>query len=182
MIRKSIQVLAMAAVVMLVACNKKNEINVSQFETEAAKFLEKEIVIADGKVDHVCMHSNKKMTLTDAKGELKITCLAGKELGKYDTAVTGKNVKVVAIVKEQKLDEAYFNKWEQSLKEELAALMDTTKKEIETHQHKEVDANHHHSSFDDTLKIKKYREEIKTNGKGYISKYYLEAKNVEILK
>lgn len=183
MIRKSIQILAMAAIVMLAACNKKNEINVAQFETEAAKYLDKEVVIADGKVDHVCAHSSKKMTLTDAKGETKITCMAGKELGKYDTAINDKNVKVVAIVKEQKLDEEYFNKWEQSLREELAEMMDTTKKgDAHGHNHDEADATHHHSNFDDTMKIKKYREEIKSNGKGYISKYYLEAKSVEILK
>jgi hypothetical protein len=125
---------------------------VDNFEKKAEKFVNKEVYIT-GTCDHVCKHAGKKLQLVGDKGT-SIEILAGK-IDKFPKELEGEDLKVKAVVMEEKIDEEYLKEWESYLKKSGTAC--------------------------ETVmgQIKDARAKMKKNKKGYVSTYYLQAVSYE---
>ena len=126
---------------------------VENFDSNAEKFVTKEVYIT-GTCDHVCKHAGKKLVLVGSNGESKIEVLAG-DIDKFPKELEGEDLKIKAVVMEEKMDEEYLKEWEAELKSSGTAC------ETEMGQ------------------IKDARAKMKKNKKGYVSSYYLQAVSFE---
>ena len=83
-------------------------IALADFEAKAGELVDKEIQIV-GIVDHVCKHGGKKLFMVSDEGEVHVD---GEE--RFDDALTGSEIIVKGIVREQRIDEAYLSKEEEN--------------------------------------------------------------------
>lgn len=121
MIKNLIVVLLIS--VMFIACNSKNEpkenekakienmkeiprIDIGEFDAKAGDYVGKEVKVS-GIVDHVCKHGGKKILLVSDKGDVHVNAEK-----RFDENLVGKDITVIGIVKEFRVDESYCLKME----------------------------------------------------------------------
>jgi len=122
-------------------------VDLKLFDTLAPKFLGKSIII-EGKVDHICRHSGMKFAIMYGNNEeLEVEANIV-----FDTNIVGKNVKVLGILREFRVDEKYCQNLENS------AQKDTN----EVKRNKKLSV------------AKEYREQMKQQKKDFLSFYWLE--------
>lgn len=129
---------------------------VENFDQKAGKYIGKPVYIT-GTVDHVCKHSGKKLYIVN-KNDDKVEVLAG-DIEKFPKELEGEDIKVKAIVKEERIDEEYLKEWETEIKSE----------------HKDGSA----TCATEMAKIENTRAKMKKNKKGYVPIYYLEGISYE---
>jgi hypothetical protein len=173
--KKALFLLAVAGLFM-VSCNNvktKTEtsetaicaehISVDSFLVVAGDYVGKELTVM-GTVDHVCKHGGKRIQMFSSCPSKKIHAEAGEGVGQFKAEVEGSDICVTGIVGENKMDLAYVEEYEASIKE----AMETKAEEAEMEHQKGAD---HHATLE---KVAAWKEEIATNGKGYISTYFIE--------
>ena len=122
----------MVAVMMFAACvlsscggGKKQAQNaeeavaamsIDEVMAKAADLVEQTVTI-EGVCSHTCSHGAKKMFLVGSDDSKTLRIEAG-ELGAFDTKVVNNMVTVKGIIKEERIDEAYLQDWENRLKNE----------------------------------------------------------------
>ena len=74
-----------------------------------------QIVTIEGVCSHTCSHGAKKMFLVGSDDSKTLRIEAG-ELGAFDTKVVNNIVTVKGVIKEERIDEAYLQDWENRLK------------------------------------------------------------------
>ncbi|MBN2669742.1 MAG: hypothetical protein JXR60_10990 [Bacteroidales bacterium] len=167
--------LLIAAVAFLSACNSNQEqtnnaeaevqevqyplIALKDFQSEAANFLGKEIQ-TEGIVDHVCKHGGKKILLVQDDVSLHVF-----NEDRFDEAMTGKLVKVVGLVKEDRTDEAALLKIEED-----AINSHSEGEEAEMKQERMI-------NYVNTM-----RDSLKNSGLDHFSEYYLQFVSYEEVK
>ena len=121
----------MVAVMMFAACvlsscggGKKQaqnaeEVAVMSIDDVMAKAsgLVDQTVTIEGVCSHTCSHGAKKMFLVGSDDSKTLRIEAG-ELGAFDTKVVNNIVTVKGVIKEERIDEAYLQDWENRLKNE----------------------------------------------------------------
>lgn len=173
--KKALFLLAVAGLFM-VSCNNvktKTEnsetaicaehISVDSFLVVAGDFVGKELTVM-GTVDHVCKHGGKRVKMFSSCPSKSLHAEAGEGVGQFKAEVEGSDICVTGMVGENKMDLAYVEEYEASIKE----AMETKAEEAEMEHAKGAD---HHATLE---KITAWKEEIATNGKGYISTYFIE--------
>jgi len=167
---------------MLSSCNfspkgldagKAVKVTVFAFEKMAAGLVDKEVVI-EGTVLHTCKHSGKKMFIVDGNDSIRVEITAGPEIPKFDEKLIGSRLRVLGVMKEEKIDEKYLNDWENEVKkpdENHDAGVQTGTK---GHQDQDVQAK--------LDQIKSLRDELKDSGKDHLSFYSIEASKFEKIK
>ena len=183
-----IMALAMAgSLVMATSCNNKNNKNKQKEQTEqkvetfmqvddvlkdAEKLAGKEVAI-EGVCTHICAHGGGKIFMMGSDDTKTIRVEAGK-LGSFDKKCVNAVVKVNGILKEERIDEAYLQKWEESLKNETE----------EKHGHGEGGCDSSKKARGETAntsedRIAAFRQKIADRqakeGKAYLSFYFIEA-------
>lgn len=128
--------------------NSQEIIELKNLESIAQNFLDKKIIV-EGKVDHICKHSGMKFGMTTEDGNFELE-IEGSII--FDTNIVGKNVKVMGILREFRVDEKYCQNLEESSKKDT----DETKK------NKKLSV------------AKEYREQMKQQKKEFLSFYWLE--------
>ena len=122
-----VAVALIAACFTLVSCgNSKQQqaqvaegtvvLSVDDLMAKAAGLIDQEVTL-EGVCTHTCSHGAKKMFLVGSDDTKTLRIEAG-ELGAFDTKVVNNIVVVKGIVKEERIDEAYLQNWENSLKSE----------------------------------------------------------------
>ncbi|MBI9068107.1 MAG: hypothetical protein JEZ09_12500 [Salinivirgaceae bacterium] len=139
-------------------------ISVDSFLVVAGNFVGKELTVM-GTVDHVCKHGGKRVKMFSSCPSKALHAEAAEGMGQFKAEIEGSDICVTGIVGETKMDLAYFEDYEAEIKE----AMKTEAEEVEMEQPKGAD---HHATLE---KIAAWKEEITTNGIGYISTYFLEA-------
>jgi hypothetical protein len=129
---------------------------VENFEKKAGKYIGKPVFLS-GTVDHVCKHSGKKLYIV-GKNDEKVEVLAG-DIERFPKELEGEDIKVKAIVKEERIDEEYLSEWAKEIKSE----------------HKDGSA----TCATEMKKIEDTRDKMKKNKKGYVPIYYLEGISYE---
>ncbi|HAM98214.1 MAG TPA: hypothetical protein DCQ26_06350 [Marinilabiliales bacterium] len=146
-------------------------ISVDSFLVVAPEFLGKELTVS-GTVDHVCKHGGKRVKLMGESPSNFIHGEATEGMGAFNAEMEGSTVCLTGMVAESKMDLAYVEEYEKSVKE----AMESSKSEAEMEHAKGID---HHAQLE---QIAKWKEEIASNGKGYISNYYLEVSKFNVCK
>lgn len=145
------------------AIAENTAISIDSFLTIAPDYIGKELTVK-GTVDHVCQHGGKRVKIFGSNPDQTLHGEATEEVGAFQAELVGSDVCLTGIVAESKMDLAYVEEYEKSILE----AMEKESEETEMEHAKGVD---HHAKLDE---IKAWKEEIATNGKGYISTYYLD--------
>ncbi len=149
------------------------KVAVATFENQAAGFVEK-VVIIEGTVLHTCKHSGKRMFLVDGNDSVRVEVTAGKDIPKFDEKLVGSRVRVLGILKEEKIDERYLNEWENEVK-----------KPVENHDagvHTGAKGHEDQGVQDKLDQINALREDLKNSGKDHLSFFTIEASKFEEIK
>jgi hypothetical protein len=175
--KKLIYLLFIATAAVAVACNnsqtKENKteektavnetfVSIDSFLVIAKNYVGKELTVK-GTVDHVCKHGGKRVKIISTGTGESIHGEASENMGIFDAKLEGNDIYLTGIVKENRIDSAYLDKWEKSIKEKDDEAVENSQ------EHKGgVD---HHAKLQE---IEDYRKQIADSPEGYISFYYLE--------
>src|ERR1035437_1791725 len=142
------------------------KVAVATFENQAAGIVEKTVII-EGTVLHTCKHGGKRMFLVDGNDSVRVEVTAGKEIVKFDEKLIGSRLRVLEILKEEKIDEKYLNDWENEVKNPQEAKETVASQGAKSHDD---------AGLQDKLdQINGLREDLKNSGKDHLSFYSIEA-------
>jgi hypothetical protein len=99
---------------------------------------------------------------------------AGKDIPKFDEKLIGSRLRVLGVLKEEKIDEKYLNEWENEVK-----------KPLENHAagvHTGAQGHEDQGTQDKLDQINSLREDLKKSGKDHLSFYSIEADKFEEIK
>lgn len=184
----------MATIGLLIAgtsCSNKpkNETNSTEQATEKvlevdsllanAEQLTNQAIVVEGVCTHTCKHGGTKLFLMGSNDKQTIRAEAG-ELGSFDAKCVNNIVRIKGVLKEERIDEAYLQRWETELKEkenkehgEAGEGGCSTEKNARGETADTPDAR----VADFRAKIAKQQTET---GKAYLSFYFIEATDYEI--
>lgn len=182
----SIAALLMAAIAVFTACGNKQQ----QHKAEAAQPLTVDslmdqadrlvgqTVTLQGLCTHTCKHGAKKIFLRGSDDSHTLRIDAG-ELGAFDTACVNKQVLIVGTLSEERIDEAYLQRWEERLKENNAIQHGQGEASCATEKNarQETADTADGRIADFRAKIAKRQVE---EGKDYLSFYFVKASSYEI--
>ena len=129
----------------------KNEIALKSFDTEAANFIGKEVLVT-GIVDHVCKHGGKKLLLVNNDAQVHITSDE-----RFSEDLIGSEINLTGIVVEERITEATCLQMEEDNMKSHSEGMSTDE---------QFEAKKKH--------IETYRKTMSTSGKDYVSNFTLE--------
>ncbi len=170
--------------IILASCNSgtKEEVaakadttlmTVLTFEKQADSLVDKPVYI-EGTVLHTCKHGGKRMFLVDGTDSIRVEVTAGPTIAKFDESLIGSRVRVLGILKEERIDTKYLNEWEAEVK-----------KPAENHQvgiHSGAKGHEDQGIQEKLDQIKALRDELKTSGKDHLSFFSVEGISFTILK
>lgn len=139
--------------------------------------VDKEITV-EGVCTHICKHGGRKIFLMGSDDTQTIR-IEGGQVGKFDQKCVNSIVAVTGTLKEQRIDEAYLQNWESTLKA----------KAEEKHGEGEAGCSTEKKARGETAnspeaRIADFRSKIEKRkadtGKDYLSFYYVEAASYEI--
>ncbi|MBN1968017.1 MAG: hypothetical protein JXR48_03130 [Candidatus Delongbacteria bacterium] len=147
------------------------KITIAELNTKAETIVDQEITFI-GVAEHVCAHGGQKLYATDGTNKFKIT--PSKEIGAFNSNMSGEKFTFVGFVREFKLDNDYLDKWEAELDAAGAK-----KAEEDTPKNCEYDKNstskdEKHADNSVYKQIADLREQIKNTEKGYLSYFSVE--------
>lgn len=145
--------------------------------SDAASLVDSTVTF-EGVCSHTCKHGATKMFVLGTDDTKSIRVEAA-ELGSFSTECIHRPVTVTGIVREQRIDEDYLVQWEEQIKAQTAE------------QHGDNEAGCEHEKAAQGVKantmadqIAEYRQRIaerdSTEGKPYLSFYFVEAKSYTI--
>ena len=127
---------------------------------------------------HTCKHGAKKMFLMGSDGSKSLRVESG-ELGSFDTRCINNMVEVTGILEEERIDEAYLQRWENSLEKQTVPHHGDGKSGCEADKKARAETGNTESE-----RIASFRERIaernEKEGKNYLSFYYVTAKSYRI--
>lgn len=131
----------------------------------------------EGVCTHACKHGARKIFLMGSDDTQMIRVESGK-LGKFDPQCVGSIVRVKGILQEQRVDEAYLQRWEQQVRAQMAEQHGTTEAGCDS----EKKARGETATTVDG-RIADFRQKIAqrnaAEGKPYLSFYFVEAQSYE---
>jgi len=174
---KKLFLLFIPCLFLLASCNqgaKNADVNkadtvslaVKSFIDSAAKYVEKPIRI-EGTVLHTCKEGGKRMFLADGTDSITVEVTTGANIPKFDENLIGSRVKVLGILKEERVDAKYLNEWEAQ-----------TKKPAEDHStgiHSATKGHEDQGTKETLDQINSLRDDLKKSGKDHLSFYSVEA-------
>ncbi len=166
-------IILVSAIALLSSCNNcteptettedvvvnENFVALADLQAKGAEFLDKEIQ-TQGIVDHVCKHSGKKILLVGDGVDIHVI-----SEDRYEDDLTGKEITVTAVVKEDRTDEATLLQIEED-----AINSHSEGEEAETRQERMI-------SY-----VNMMRDSLKNAGVDHFSEYYLESISHEEVK
>lgn len=182
----SIAALLMAAIAVFTACGNKQQqhkaeaalpLTVDSLMDQADRLVGQTVTL-QGLCTHTCKHGAKKIFLRGSDDSHTLRIDAG-ELGAFDTACVNKQVLIVGTLSEERIDEAYLQRWEERLKENNAIQHGQGEAGCATEKNarQETADTADGRIADFRAKIAKRQVE---EGKDYLSFYFVKASSYEI--
>lgn len=138
-------------------------------------------VIVEGVCTHVCSHGGRKIFLIGEDDSKTIRIESSDAIGAFKSECVNAIVNVKGKLKEERIDEAYLLKWEAELAAGTSEEHGDDGEGCETEQK----AQGQDTVTDDQGRIENFRTRIaernETEGKDYLSFYYIEADGYSIL-
>lgn len=181
----------MAALVTITSCgnNKKSQpeameqeaastaLSIDNLLADADSLVDRQVTI-EGICTHTCKHGATKMFLMGSDDTKTIRVEAG-PLGSFDTKCINAIVTVTGILKEQRIDEAYLQNWEERLKAQAEKVHGETAAGCDSEKKARGE-----TANTPQARIADFRAKIADRkaavGKDYLSFYYMEANSYEI--
>jgi hypothetical protein len=157
---------------LLAACGGENvqqapvEVTIEEFNANTADFVGKTLVLT-GIVDHVCKHGGKRMFVMGTTPDERVKIEAG-EVGSFDVALEGSEVRVEGVVMELRIDDAYLDNWEEEACSEESRDM---AKVGQGGGEEEAHDGEHEKTLE---QIESMRQKLADSGKDYLGYYHLE--------
>lgn len=185
--RTTIKLTIAALTIGLAACTgRSNSGNSAQSSTPSAMAIDSllaraeqlvgQTVTIEGVCTHVCRHSGRRLFLMGSDDTQTIRVEAA-ELGSFDKKCVNNAVRVEGTLREQRIDEAYLQQWEQQLAKQKAK-QDKPQAEQTGHCATEQKAQGETANTPEG-RIADFRSRIaqrlEKEGKNYLSFYFVEA-------
>ena len=182
----SIATLLVVAIAVFTACGNKQQkskaeaaqpLTVDSLMAQADRLVGQTVTL-QGLCTHTCKHGAKKIFLRGSDDSQTLRIDAG-ELGAFDTACVNKQVRIVGTLSEERIDEAYLQRWEERLKENNAIQHGQGEAGCATEKNarQETADTADGRIADFRAKIAKRQVE---EGKDYLSFYFVKASSYEI--
>jgi len=146
---------------------------VATFDTAAPYYVE-EVIWIEGTVYHTCKHGGKRMFIIDGNDSVMVEVTAGGDVVMFDASLEGSRIKVLGILKEERIDEKYLNEWE----------AEVLKPEEENHEaglHEGTKGHEDQPKEAKLEQINNLRQQLRDSGKDHLSFYSIEAISFEEL-
>jgi hypothetical protein len=128
----------------------------------------------EGTVLHTCKHGGKRMFLVDGNDSIRVEVTTGNNIPKFDESLIGSRVRVLGILKEERVDNKYLNEWEAEIR-----------KPSEEHSvgiHSGARGHEDRDTQEKLAEVNSLREDLKKSGKDHLSFYSIEAISFTIQK
>ncbi|MCF6171362.1 MAG: hypothetical protein L3J66_10330 [Bacteroidales bacterium] len=89
-------------------------VNLAEFDSVVENLVGKKIVVT-GTADHICKHGGQRMFIVDTGSEGRVKVTPDENVAAFNTDLEGQSLKIVGIVEEQRIDEAYLREWEEEI-------------------------------------------------------------------
>ena len=181
-----------AAALMMVACGNNQNNKAAEEQAEVAQAVMIDQVLAEGEAladqlieiegvcTHICSHSASKIFLL-GENEGKTIRVEAAELGSFDQKCVNSIVKVKGILHEERIDEAYLQAWEERIANKTEEKHGDVEGGCDTEK-----AARGETANTSVERIADFRTKIaarkEADGKEYLSFYYVEAKEYEIVE
>lgn len=183
--------LMLTVVAFVAACNNTTQqqteektepitqIQLADFEKQAADLVSKKIEIT-AIVNHVCKHGGGKLFLVEGEVEESVKVVTGDKIASFNTDLEGHTIKVIGIVDELRIDEAYLQEWEAEIEAEKEHAESEEEKDHHGHSGKgeEADRGEHISDYES---IANFRQQIAKSGTDHLSFYSIICEKYEII-
>ncbi len=175
--------------------NKKQTADNSSPETETAvqsEYVDVDVLLdgaeqhvgqtiaVEGVCTHICQHGGRKIFLMGSD-DTKTIRVEGGKVGKFDAACVNNLVQVKGTLCEQRIDEAYLQRWEAQVAAQTAEKHGTTSAGCDSEK-----KARHETGNSPTERIADFRARIAKQeaetGKAYLSFYYIEAQAYDVAK
>ncbi len=155
-------------------------IDFDKLNSDAAFDLNGKMVKISGLVDHICIHGGKRLMLVGTNPGDRIEVLAG-DHPPFTQDVVGTDIEVTGKFIAEKIDSTYLANWEEEVKQESIEGAETVEtKHVEgSGEHKKGEGEGQKDITQVLERIQQLREEIMTNGKGYISDFNIEFESMK---
>jgi hypothetical protein len=147
---------------------------------ETNKPFGKEIVI-EGFPTAVCKRSGKKAWLHDTNSEASGTIRVERtgSMPAFSQDAVGKNMRVTGVLRELRLDAAYFDAWESRVK---SAMADKNKDEGEKEEGCTEECAENVAAEQTLKNIAAYRKKLAASKKGYLIAFWVDGTKWELIK
>lgn len=184
-------ILLLIVIVFAFACNnpKTQSSEVEITKVEHVNFVENAINLVGEKIEitamisHVCEHGGKKMFLVTEENEESIKVILGENMASFKTDLVGNTVKVIGIVDELRINEAYLVEWENEILAEIEKEKTEAKNNASGHtpgsKDEEADLGDHKDTKDS---IADFRKEIAESGTDHLSFFSIICVSYEVIK
>lgn len=142
------------------------------FDT-AVNYVGKTIRI-EGTVIHTCKHGGKRMFLVDGNDSIRVEVTTGNNIPKFDESLIGSRVKVLGLLKEERVDAKYLNEWE-------AEVMKPEETQS-TGIHTGAKGHEDRGTQEKLDEINSLRSDLKNSGKDHLSFFSVEAISYTVAK
>ena len=155
-------------------------IDFNKLNSDDAFDLDGKMVKISGLVDHVCEHGGKRLMLVGTNPGERIRVEAG-ENPPFKEDIVGTNIEVTGKLVAEKIDSIYLANWEEEVKQKSIEGDKTVEtKHVEgSGDHKKGEGEGEKDITEELAKIQQLREEIKTNGKGFIGNFSIEFESLK---
>lgn len=183
-----------AAALMMVACGNNQNNKAADEQAQVAQAVMIDSVLAEGEAlagqlieiegvcTHICSHSASKIFLL-GENEGKTIRVEAAELGSFDQKCVNSIVKVKGILHEERIDEAYLQAWEQRIANKTEEKHGQGDGEGGCDTEKAARGETANTSEG---RIADFRAKIaarkEADGKEYLSFYYVEAQEYEVVE
>lgn len=167
--------------ILLVSCGNDSdqtpatEVTVAQLANQASEYVGQTVSVT-ATVQHVCRHGGQRMFIMGETAEERFKVTPGPDVGAFDVALEGSDVRVQGVVEEEKVDRVYLDAWE-------AELGTGRKPEVghEGHGQGVVEEDEHEEAQQDRQRLESMRQQLEDSGKEALYFYSLECHAFEEL-
>ncbi len=147
-------------------------LTVANFDSDASAYIDQPVWI-EGTAYHICKHGGKRMFIVDGNDSVMVEITLGPDIVMFDEALVGSHVKILGLLKEERIDEKYLNEWEAEVlapeEDHEAGLHEGTKGHEDQPEEAKLE------------QINDLREQLKESGSDHLSFFSVEAISFEEL-
>jgi len=154
-------------------------VSISNFEVKAEELVGKQIMFS-GTVDHVCTHGGQRMFVIETGSEGRVKINPDENIAAFNTELEGKNIKIIGIVEEQRIDEDYLKEWEEEI---MADVVMADDKGEGTHLGGNMEKGGSEADKSEEMeKVNNLRSKIAESGKDHLSFFSVLCSDYEIVE